>query len=214
MYWYNNTFYNCSHGGNPISGGYSGADNMTVKNNIFVGCGQSIYGGWYNYQSGTGDYNFVAELNNGTKSGFSEQHGINGGNAQFVAAYTNCVTNACDFHIKSTSAVKDKGAAIAGFSVDKDGVVRPQDSGWDMGAYEFVNTQVRSSNFEVQTLTPARPLWPNPMTIVYLSNLLAKDLKIYNLSGHVVNNETIHKSGIYLLQENGNSNFHKVTILK
>ncbi len=85
----------------------------------------------------THSYNFVANTNFTTKGGWSESGGVNGGNPQFKAAFTNCITNACDFHIGSTSAAKDKGTTLSGFATDRGGVTRPQGSAWDIGAYEY-----------------------------------------------------------------------------
>ena len=48
------------------------------------------------------------------------------------------VSSPLDLHITASSPAKDTGTTIAGFSTDKDGVVRPQGSAWDIGAYEVV----------------------------------------------------------------------------
>ncbi|MGZ3797375.1 MAG: choice-of-anchor Q domain-containing protein [Pseudobdellovibrionaceae bacterium] len=147
-YWYNNTFYRASlNCPSPINGGYPGADDMDVRNNVFVGCGLSDYTGWYDFQSGTGDYNFVSNELNGPKGGFSEIHGINGGDTGFINAHPDCVSSPCDFHLAANSALINKGTtitnvsadgtAIPPFSTDKDG--NPRTGTWDMGAYEFLN---------------------------------------------------------------------------
>jgi hypothetical protein len=146
LYWYNNTFYRtslfCDH---PIRAAAAGSDNLDVRNNVFVGSGTGNSNGWYVFNSGTADYNFVSNLTNGAKSGFSEKNGINGGNPMFVNAQTDCIKNECDFHLAANSVLIDKGTVITGvsadgtaipaFSTDKDG--NPRTGKWDMGAYEF-----------------------------------------------------------------------------
>ncbi|MBL1264884.1 hypothetical protein [Candidatus Methylomicrobium oryzae] len=147
VYWYNNTFYRVSRGcPAPINGGYKGADKLDVRNNIFVGSGTNDNNGWYAFQSGTGDYNFVSTLTYGKKGGFSEAHGINGGNPMFVNAKSDCINNACDFHLAAGSVVIGKattitnvsadGTPISAFSTDKDGKSRTTGH-WDMGAYAY-----------------------------------------------------------------------------
>ncbi|MGZ3749489.1 MAG: hypothetical protein ACXVCD_19285, partial [Pseudobdellovibrionaceae bacterium] len=100
---------------------------------------------WYAFQSGTGDYNFVSSLTYEAK-GFSEVHGINGGNPMFINAQTDCINNACDFHLAAGSVLIGKGTTITNvsadgtpippFSTDKDG--NPRTAGqWDMGAYAY-----------------------------------------------------------------------------
>lgn len=142
---YNNTFYNCNtvnndhcigfFEGTPSSGFYGPGG--IVKNNIFIGSTRNN-AGWY---SGSGqsvptaDYNYVAGLPPGfaAKTGFSEAHGINGGDPKFanLAAW--------DFHLQQGSPAIDKGVALSGFNYDRDGVSKPQGSAWDIGAYEYVS---------------------------------------------------------------------------
>jgi hypothetical protein len=54
------------------------------------------------------------------------------GNPRFVHAAGR------DFHLLSTSAAIDVGVPVAQVPVDKDGVTRPREAAYDVGAYEFV----------------------------------------------------------------------------
>jgi hypothetical protein len=136
---YNNTFFRCglSNTGNVISASnLPVGESVTVRNNAFIACGTGTTKGWY---AGTvSDYNFVSNTaTGGAKTGFSETHGINGGNPELIAYFDNCTTSSCNFHVGATSALIDKAAVVSGYTTDKDGVTRPQGSAWDIGAYEY-----------------------------------------------------------------------------
>src|SRR5205823_6228644 len=45
-----------------------------------------------------------------------------------------------DFHLQSTSPLINKGTTLSAVTNDYDGIARPQGSGYDIGALEFVNT--------------------------------------------------------------------------
>lgn len=139
MQFYNNTFYHCAGGatGYPIYAAYTGVTGM-VKNNAFIACGVSTWTGFY-LGNLTGDYNFVSNTGSGgSKTEFSESHGVNGGNPQLKSVYSDCTANTCDFHVGATSALINVGTTIAGFSADNAGVSRPQGAAWDIGAYEYI----------------------------------------------------------------------------
>jgi hypothetical protein len=150
-YIYNNVFYNienpaligtngpviqCRYRGTPTVSECTG---MKVYNNIFFGCAPgSNINGWYYRDASAGaidaDYNYVAKGDFSAKTGFSEPHGINGGDPKF----SNIANN--DFHLQSTSPAIDTGIALSGFFTDKDGINRPQNSAWDIGAYEYTGS--------------------------------------------------------------------------
>jgi len=143
--WYNNTFY-CSRimAGEVLefrNGAAGSGNNGDVRNNIFVGCGSLPNStGWYKYFAGTtggiADYNYVAKgpwdsVPYGAKSGFTEVHGINGGDPKFVAL------DAGNVRLRADSPAIDKGTEITSFGKDFTGTPRPQGAAWDIGAYEY-----------------------------------------------------------------------------
>jgi hypothetical protein len=142
MRWYNNTFYNCSTRNNNCVLSFNAASskgashNSVCKNNMFIGCGgiNDPVNGWYSVHPDVigfdGDYNYVAQKNWEPKSGFSEPHGINGGNPKFIDLAGG------DLHIAQDSPAVGAGLVISGFDYDKDGELRSQI--WDIGAYEFL----------------------------------------------------------------------------
>jgi hypothetical protein len=112
--------------------------NIEVKNNIFIGCGNaSTMNPAYDVAASSinADYNFVAKMpSNGWAqvSSFSEPHGINGGDPNFVD-YTTY-----NFRLKEMSKLIDKGSSISIWASpdDKDGFSRPEGGGWDIGPFE------------------------------------------------------------------------------
>jgi hypothetical protein len=140
--WYNNTFYNCSTRNNNCVLSFAASPDKgyahwgDCKNNVFFGCGgtNDATSGWYAVEEGiqgfTADYNFVARKDGLPKTGFSEPHGINGGNPCFVDLAGD------DFHLLKESPLVGKAVTLQGFTCDADGAVRS--ALWDMGAYEFL----------------------------------------------------------------------------
>lgn len=139
---YNNTFY---RSGTPnqaavllYNDGYGSASGAEFRNNLFV---QESNTGFVGVSSGSVAWshsnNFVANTNFTSRGGWSETGGVNGGNPQFAAVSTNCVSTQCNFRIGATSAAKDKAATLSGFAVDMVNTARPQYAAWDMGAYEY-----------------------------------------------------------------------------
>ena len=134
--WYNNTFYNV---GSAFKSGILSYASLgtrhyctggVYKNNISIGIHPYIQN---SACALTADYNYAAGLNPSYSavSGFSEAHGINGGNPRFVNIGTG------NFKIQSGSPAINKGAIISGFNEDKIGIPRPQGPVWDIGAYEY-----------------------------------------------------------------------------
>jgi hypothetical protein len=97
----NNTFYNVGSEtraaiifSSYVAGDNGGdADGSVVKNNAFVAIGNSRGGGWYSYDANTqlsqADYNYVAgapDIGYQSKTGFTEAHGVNGGDPSFFNA--------------------------------------------------------------------------------------------------------------------------------
>jgi hypothetical protein len=66
-----------------------------------------------------------------------------------------------DYHLIDTSSAVDAGSSFNAPNIDKDGITRPQGSGFDIGAYEYnTNTSVE------ETISPADFIlfqnYPNP----------------------------------------------------
>ena len=134
---YNNTVYNCGTwsiiGASNANRAKGQPDYLEIFNNIFV----SDYDHYGSFISGGGteclfDYNFIAKPDGSPVEGFTEDHGVNGGEPRFTNPSSN------DFHLMPGSPAIEKGTALTGLYYDMDGNLRPQGANWDIGAYETV----------------------------------------------------------------------------
>jgi hypothetical protein len=139
MRFYNNTFYNVGASNKLV---FSGYDNLPkgestgaqILNNIIISASALVnYSGAISV-SGTGvtaDYNYVANVDGFRPlRGFTEAHGINGGNPRFIYAAGNV------FDLRPGSPAIDRGITLSTFQDDFGGTARPQGRAWDVGAFE------------------------------------------------------------------------------
>jgi parallel beta-helix repeat protein len=162
---YNNTVYNNSTIG--MSFGVSPTAQLTTRNNTFMNNGSyeiESNGGAVN---GNFDYDLITDTGGGTlirwnnvnyaslaaflaRSGnTTETHAISS-DPQFVSTSTG------DFRLQTSSPAKDAGQTQTLFNFDRNNVLRPQGSAWDMGACEFATTQTPNAptNLRVLSTTP------------------------------------------------------------
>lgn len=107
---YNNVFYGNAHRGIAID---SGSVGTIIRNNISFG----------NNQTAIANFSSTTTLSHNLTT-----------NPLFVNPST------FDFHLQSGSPAINAGTTIATFNTDFDGVLRPQGSAWDIGAYEFTGS--------------------------------------------------------------------------
>lgn len=124
----NNTFVGKTDAAQGIQ--LMNAQNVTVKNNIFYHYPDSrgaIDNEYYNgvYSTITAGNNCLYQI-----GGSRKDTGDVIGDPLFVNSSQN------DYHLQSGSVCVDKGVNV-GVTIDKDGVARPQGSGYDIGAYEY-----------------------------------------------------------------------------
>lgn len=136
---YNNTVYNTS-GSNGVrfigtvpSRGV--ANNAQVFNNLFIRIGVTSVGGAYSLETISGasaDYNIITNKTDGSQSGYSEVHGINGG---YTPSQIFMDVDSDDFRLRVDSPAIGIGADLSGeFTDDILGDTRTLP--WDIGAYK------------------------------------------------------------------------------
>ncbi|WP_374089775.1 choice-of-anchor Q domain-containing protein [Methylomicrobium lacus] len=159
---YGNTLYNVGATNgfafNVWIGPAGNPNHARIMNNIFIAAGglnATSAGGAYGFPAGStdmvGDYNFIARgpgSGYAKVSGFTEAHGINGGDPKFVGLSTN------DFRLQAGSPTIDKGTTISGLTYDLDGLARPQGAANDIGAFEYNSS---GSSIATNTVTLVAP---------------------------------------------------------
>jgi hypothetical protein len=139
MRFYNNTFYNVGASNKLVLYTYDSlpkgeSTGARIFNNIIISATNLVnYSGAISISGSgvTADYNHVANIDGFRPlHGFTEAHGINGGDPRFVDASANV------FDLQPSSPAIDKGMSLTGFGDDLAGTVRPQGLTWDIGAFE------------------------------------------------------------------------------
>jgi hypothetical protein len=128
---YNNTLYDCG----AMHGTDAGAVYLGIKTVFTNNLVAQLSGEVYSMPSGGG----VAAGSSGTTNlwnGGGTAPTFSTGNITSAPLLVNTAT--ADFHLQSTSPAKDAGTTVASVTTDFDGNSRPQNSIYDIGAYEYV----------------------------------------------------------------------------
>jgi hypothetical protein len=211
---FNNTFIGQGSGIAICGGG-------TVKNNLAVGVGTFIFCAYG--VSLTADYNFGYNL----KSSMEYCKSPNSSGVFYTFAqwrglgYDTHGSNAnplldTSYKLTATSPAINKGADLSAyFTIDKDGVTRPQDAGWDVGAYEYTPNALKKPQTEIGSPS-SLPLLPNPLRAAYVRQLMASghDVRLCNLAGQAVAAGSIQDNGVYLVGANPAQVMQKIVIIK
>jgi len=205
----NNTFYDNGRGdwGGGISVENPNVENVVIRNNI---CSQNL-----SFQiavvtdvraeSLTIDYNLI----DGYRGYHEELRGSDcvEGNPLFIN------TRWADFHLEENSPAIDKGSSFDAPGNDLDGNYRPQGAGYDIGAFEFMATDINRPSNDEPLVIDLFQSYPNPFsnttTIEYL--ILESghvELKVYSLSGELIRTliDEQQQAGSYMIEWNGRNN--------
>ena len=180
----NNAFYN--NGRNNWGGGIvvqnSNVENVVIRNNI---CSQNL-SFQIAVEAGVPAENLMVDHNliDGYRQYYREIYGSDyiEGNPMFVNP------SEADFHLQEDSPAIDRASSIDAPSEDFDGIPRPQGAGYDIGAFEFIETRI-DPGFNAKSLLPLIfQNYPNPFNpLTNIKYLIAKaghvELKVYTLSG-------------------------------
>jgi hypothetical protein len=173
-----------------------------VYNNTFTGSGWAMdcltghvvdFANNIQYPNGGQGYNG----NVGTSPTVTYRNNFTAANPLFVNA-----ANA-DYHLQSGSTAINTGLDLSAyFTTDKDGVARPQGAGWDMGAYEYTSTGLRSAECGLRNGPHDRPLMQNPVqSLEMLRAQAGPHGAIYDLRGKVIDHTPSGPGGIYLVKD-------------
>ena len=126
------------HGISLYNADYCTIANNTAYNYKYI-ASESDMNTWINFfegkQGGGGTGNtLVNNLMHSSTSGYNQQVT----RSNYTQYFVNTNPSSLDLHLKSGSPAIDAGTSSGAPSVDFDGVSRPQGSGYDVGAYEYV----------------------------------------------------------------------------
>ena len=113
--------------------GTSGADRFYVANNIFYDtrtAGVWVYSGTHSGVEIKNNIISNGAVAVGSISGMAISGNLENTDPKFVSP------SGLNFHLQQDSPAINAGITVSGFNTDKDGVVRPQGSAFDIGAYE------------------------------------------------------------------------------
>ncbi len=122
--------------------------------------------------------------------GYTEDHNIEITMNQAPTYFINPSGGIGDYHLINTSPAVNAGSGNGAPNIDKDGVVRPQGSGFDIGCYEFTNASGinEEKNHESFQLFQNYPNPFNPSTVISWQSTVGshQTLKIYDVLGNEV----------------------------
>jgi hypothetical protein len=125
---YNNSFYDCGPRKTSDAGGVCALTPVRMRNNVtYQLAGESYLNSNCGSSSVSGNNNEWFGLGAGTSATTA--------NINTDPLFVNAAAR--DFHLQVGSPAKDAGVTISGLGTDFDGVIRPQGSAYDLGAYEY-----------------------------------------------------------------------------
>ena len=125
---YNNTFYDCGSRGTTDSGTVTPYIAARLRNNLSYQLSGEMYVG------GTSGSKLLSGSNN-VWYGVGNTPGSTTANITSNPLLVNA--GARDLHLQSSSPAVNAGVAISSLATDFDGIVRPQGTSFDVGAYEY-----------------------------------------------------------------------------
>src|ERR1041385_1107532 len=146
-----NNLVSTNGSGSPAIYIASSASNLGVYNNTVYGNGGN--GIWVNPTTGVTIINNLCAFN-----GHTDIDDQSGGSATFLTNYSGdghwVSPSTGDFHLQPDSPARDAGTTVPTVMTDFDGLLRPQEAAYDIGAYEYPGT----AGLRV-VVTPARQSW-------------------------------------------------------
>ncbi|KQT23874.1 hypothetical protein ASG22_07560 [Chryseobacterium sp. Leaf405] len=210
---------------------------IDVRNNIFInkqtqaGDRYTIYSGGANTVFSNIDNNDyfttganLAYIGSARATLANLQTGF-GGNVNSINVSPTFVS-ASDFHIATSgnAALDNKGTAVAGVTVDADGVTRNATTP-DLGSYEF--TAIVLGTQDLAAGKNQISFYPNPVVdFVHINyDRKIRNVEVYNVTGQQLINETINAekgsvnmsrlpAGLYILKVNSDKDSQSLKIIK